>query len=60
MTPSHAAQWQRYAYRSARALLDRLDGHVTQLVERQATPTIAQANAWARAGLDAGAGVSCR
>ncbi|GIF20072.1 hypothetical protein BJ973_002022 [Actinoplanes tereljensis] len=45
--------WQRYAYRGAQVLLDRLDGQITALVERQATPTAAEAAEWARAGLDA-------
>ncbi|MFI7427370.1 nucleotidyltransferase domain-containing protein [Micromonospora sp. NPDC049836] len=44
--------WQRYAYRGARVLLDRLDGGVARLVDRQATPTEAEATAWAREGLD--------
>lgn len=46
-------QWQRYSYRGARVLLDRLDGRVAELVERQATPTKDEAVEWARAGLDA-------
>lgn len=44
--------WQRYAYRGAQVLLDRLDGGVAELVNRQATPTEAEAMAWAREGLD--------
>lgn len=45
--------WQRYAYRGARVLLDRLDGQVVDLVERQATPTADEAAEWSRSGLDA-------
>ena len=44
--------WQRYAFRGAKILLDHLDGHIAQLVERQATPTEAEAREWAREGLD--------
>jgi len=44
--------WQRYAYRGARVLLDRLGGGIAELVERQATPTPEEAVEWARAGLD--------
>lgn len=32
-------RWQRYAYRGARVLLDRLDGRVAELVHAQATLT---------------------
>jgi predicted nucleotidyltransferase len=45
--------WQRYAYRGARVLLDRLDGGIGRLVRRQATLTAAQATRAGRAGLDA-------
>lgn len=44
--------WQRYAFRGARVLLDRLDGVITQLVDRQAVPTQEEARRWARDGLD--------
>lgn len=44
--------WQRYAFRGARVLLDRLDGRVAELVVKQATPTPAEATAWAREALD--------
>ena len=44
--------WQRYAFRGARVLLDRLDGRIAELAERQATPTPAEATEWAREGLD--------
>ncbi|MEU5726934.1 nucleotidyltransferase domain-containing protein [Micromonospora sp. NPDC047738] len=44
--------WQRYAFRGAKVLLDRLGGNVTALVERQAVPTEAEATAWARDALD--------
>ena len=45
--------WQRYAYRGAKVLLDRLDGRIAELVERQATPTAEEATAWSRSNLDA-------
>jgi predicted nucleotidyltransferase len=45
--------WQRYAYRGAQVLLDRLGGRIAELVARQATPTAAEAAEWAGAGLDA-------
>ncbi|OKI68926.1 nucleotidyltransferase domain-containing protein [Micromonospora sp. CB01531] len=44
--------WQRYAFRGARVLLDRLGGDVAALVERQAVPTEVEATAWARDALD--------
>ncbi len=44
--------WQRYAFRGARVLLDRLDGGVAERVARQATPTAAEATHWARENLD--------
>ena len=44
--------WQRYAFRGAVVLLDRLAGGITQLVDRQAIPTQAEALKWARDGLD--------
>jgi predicted nucleotidyltransferase len=44
--------WQRYAFRGARVLVDRLDGVITQLVDRQAVPTQEEAHRWARDGLD--------
>jgi hypothetical protein len=45
--------WQRYAYRGARILLDRLHGRIAELVERQASPTDVEARLWARESLDA-------
>lgn len=55
-TPAELADtsdtYQRYAFRGARVLLDRLDGRVGELVARQATPTPAEARDWARDGLD--------
>jgi len=45
--------WQRYAYRGARVLLDRVNGCIAELVERQAKPTDDEAIQWAREGLDA-------
>lgn len=44
--------WQRYAYRGAKVLLDRLDGRIAELVERQATPTKDEAVDWSRSNLD--------
>ena len=44
--------WQRYAFRGATVLLDRLDGGIAELVERQAVPTEAEARMWGREGLD--------
>ncbi|MFC0507241.1 nucleotidyltransferase domain-containing protein [Micromonospora costi] len=44
--------WQRYAFRGAQVLVDKLDGVIAQLVQRQAVPTQAEANTWAREGLD--------
>ncbi|MEV0902136.1 hypothetical protein [Actinoplanes sp. NPDC049802] len=48
-----SVQWPRYGYRGARVLLDRLDGGIADLVERQATPTAAEARSWSRDFLDA-------
>jgi Nucleotidyltransferase domain len=45
--------WQRYAFRGARVLLDRLDGRIAELVAAQATPAPDEAARWAREGLDA-------
>ena len=45
--------WQRYSFRGARILLDRLGGRVAELVHAQATPTEAEATTWAREALDA-------
>src|SRR5262245_42359446 len=42
--------WQRYAFRGARVLLDRLGGGIAELVHRQSVPTPAEATAWAREG----------
>jgi hypothetical protein len=44
--------WQRYAFRGARVLLDRLDGRVAESVARQAAPSEEEATRWAREGLD--------
>ena len=40
--------WQRYSYRGARVLLDRLDGEIAALVRAQATLTPAETDAWVR------------
>jgi len=45
-------RWQRYSFRGARVLLDRLDGGVAAMVEAQATLTATEADAWAREQLD--------
>ena len=47
-----SVQWQRYAYRGAKVLLDRLDGGIAELVARQATPSPEEAVRRARAALD--------
>ncbi|MFI5914040.1 nucleotidyltransferase domain-containing protein [Dactylosporangium sp. NPDC051541] len=48
-----SVQWARYGYRGAQVLLDRLDGGIAALVERQATLTPEEAAARGRAALDA-------
>ncbi|WP_328470009.1 nucleotidyltransferase domain-containing protein [Actinoplanes sp. NBC_00393] len=48
-----SVQRRRYGFRGARVLLDRLDGGIAALVERQAVPTPAEATEAARAMLDA-------
>ncbi len=45
-------RWQRYSYRGARVLLDRLDGRIAELVSAQATLTEAETDAWVREELD--------
>jgi len=45
-------RWQRYAYRGARVVLDRLDGRIGALVEAQATLRPAEADALVREQLD--------
>jgi hypothetical protein len=45
--------WKRYAFRGAKVLLDRLDGGVAALVEKQASLTPEEAVGRARAALDA-------
>src|SRR5262245_44445310 len=45
-------RWQRYAYRGAVVLLDRLDGEIARLVAAQATLCPDEADAWAREYLD--------
>jgi hypothetical protein len=44
--------WQRYAFRGARVLLDRLGGGIAERVAAQATPSAAEATGWARESLD--------
>jgi predicted nucleotidyltransferase len=44
--------WQRYAYRGAQVLLDRLDGGIADLVARQATLSAEEAVGHARTHLD--------
>jgi hypothetical protein len=48
-----SVHWQRYAYRGAKVLLDRLDGRIAELVDRQATPSKEEAVHQARTALDA-------
>jgi predicted nucleotidyltransferase len=48
-----SVHWQRYSYRGAKVLLDRLNGGIAQLVERQATLSVEQAITHARTNLDA-------
>jgi predicted nucleotidyltransferase len=48
-----AVTWQRYSFRGARVLLDRLGGRVAELVHAQATLTESEAITWAREALDA-------
>ncbi|GAA3285856.1 hypothetical protein GCM10020218_046730 [Dactylosporangium vinaceum] len=48
-----SVRWQRYGYRGARVLLDRLGGGIAALVQRQATPSAEEAAATGRAALDA-------
>ncbi|MBB2948790.1 putative nucleotidyltransferase [Actinoplanes lutulentus] len=48
-----SVHWRRYSYRGATVLLDRLDGGITHLVERQATLSAEEAAVHARATLDA-------
>ncbi|MEU8079597.1 nucleotidyltransferase domain-containing protein [Catellatospora citrea] len=44
--------WERYAFRGARVLLDRLDGRIAALVHAQATLTSAETAEWSREYLD--------
>jgi predicted nucleotidyltransferase len=48
-----SVHWQRYAYRGAQVLLDRLDGGIARLVERQAVLSDEEAVRLARNALDA-------
>jgi predicted nucleotidyltransferase len=48
-----SVRWQRYTYRGAKVLLDRLDGGIVELVDRQATPSREEAVVQARTALDA-------
>ena len=56
MSPAELAdvsdEWQRYSYRGAKVLLDRMDGHIAELVRRQATLSPAESDAWVREYLD--------
>ncbi|MFC7532890.1 nucleotidyltransferase domain-containing protein [Actinoplanes sp. GCM10030250] len=47
-----SVHWIRYGFRGARVLLDRLDGGIAALVERQAIPSPDEATAAARTNLD--------
>ncbi|MDP9367217.1 MAG: hypothetical protein M3Q03_02895 [Chloroflexota bacterium] len=44
--------WQRYAFRGAQVLLDRLEGRIAELVQRQCVPSPAEAAAVASEALD--------
>jgi predicted nucleotidyltransferase len=48
-----SVHWQRYAYRGAKVLLDRLNGGIAELVDRQATLSVEEAALHARTSLDA-------
>jgi hypothetical protein len=48
-----SVHWQRYAYRGAKVLLDRLNGGIAELVDRQATLSVEEATRRARTNLDA-------
>jgi predicted nucleotidyltransferase len=48
-----SVHWQRYAYRGATVLLDRLNGGIAELIDRQATFSVEEATRHARTGLDA-------
>lgn len=45
-------RWQRYSYRGAKVLLDRLDGRIAELVHAQATLTPTEADTLVREQLD--------
>ena len=45
-------RWQRYSFRGARVLLDRLDGRIADLARRQATLSPAEIDAWVREEYD--------
>ncbi|MBG0561253.1 nucleotidyltransferase domain-containing protein [Actinoplanes aureus] len=47
-----SVHWRRYGFRGARVLLDRLDGGIATLVDRQAVPTAEEAERLAREMLD--------
>ena len=48
-----SVHWQRYGYRGAKVLLDRLNGGIAELVNRQATLSDEEATRHARTSLDA-------
>lgn len=48
-----SVHWQRYSYRGAKVLLDRLNGGIAELVDRQATLSAQEAAFHARTNLDA-------
>lgn len=48
-----SVHWQRYSYRGAKVLVDRLDGGIAQLVDRQARLSAKEAARRARTNLDA-------
>ncbi|OJF09688.1 hypothetical protein BG844_36065 [Couchioplanes caeruleus subsp. caeruleus] len=48
-----SVHWQRYFYRDAKVLLDRLNGGIAELIDRQATLSAEEAALHARTSLDA-------
>lgn len=45
-------RWQRYSYRGAQVLLDRLGGRIAELVHAQSTLTPTESDTWVREQLD--------
>jgi len=47
-----SVRWQRYSYRGAQVVMDRLDGRIADLVHAQATLTLTEADSLVREQLD--------